>query len=110
MTAEARKRALVTGAAMGIGRAVAEKLASQGAALVRLDRAKEQLAEVEDSLRSAGADARSLVGSTADAGVCAKAVGIAESASAASTCSPTMQASSVMERSRRPARRFGTRL
>jgi len=77
MVNQARKRALVTGAAMGIGKAVAEKLASQGISLVLLDRAREQLSEVEHALRSAGADVFSVVGSTAEPEICKRAVSLA---------------------------------
>jgi len=60
------KRAIVTGAAMGIGRAVAEKLASDGVKLVLVDLAAEKLEAVADALRKDGADVVTVIGSTAD--------------------------------------------
>ena len=48
------KVALVTGAAMGIGAAVAELLAERGAKLALLDRDGAQLEELAARLRAAG--------------------------------------------------------
>lgn len=64
--AEKKKRAIVTGAAMGIGRAVAERLASDGVQLVLVDLAADKLEAVADALRTDGADVVTVVGSTAD--------------------------------------------
>lgn len=64
--AENRKRAIVTGAAMGIGRAVAERLAADGVRLVLVDLAADKLEVVADALRKDGAEVVTLVGSTAD--------------------------------------------
>ena len=47
---------LVTGAASGIGRAVAERLAAEGARLFAVDVQQEPLAELEAALRATGAD------------------------------------------------------
>lgn len=47
-------RALITGAAQGIGRACAEVFAARGADLVLLDRNRTTLQEVEETLRKAG--------------------------------------------------------
>jgi NAD(P)-dependent dehydrogenase (short-subunit alcohol dehydrogenase family) len=48
------KHVLVTGAASGIGRAVAEQAAAQGAILHLTDHQAERLAEVADAIRAAG--------------------------------------------------------
>lgn len=80
MTPGARKRALVTGAAMGIGRAVAEKLAGQRVELVLMDRAGDPLEEVARALSGQGAAIRTIVGSTADAAMCHDAVELARCA------------------------------
>jgi NAD(P)-dependent dehydrogenase (short-subunit alcohol dehydrogenase family) len=64
---------------MGIGRAVAEKLASQNIGLVLVDRAADALEEVAEGLRSAGAKVVSVVGSTDDPGTSARAVAAAQS-------------------------------
>ena len=49
--------ALITGASRGIGRAVAEKFAQEGAHVLLLARDRKALEEVDDRLRSAGAKA-----------------------------------------------------
>ncbi|MEX2374876.1 MAG: SDR family NAD(P)-dependent oxidoreductase [Dehalococcoidia bacterium] len=59
-------RMLVTGAASGIGRAVANRLATTGARVALIDRDAQGLAEVEAELVSAGAEPLSL---TADVAV-----------------------------------------
>lgn len=53
-------RALITGAAQGIGLACAEELAAQGADLVLVDRNADKLAEVADALGKKGRVVRSL--------------------------------------------------
>ncbi len=68
------KRILVTGAAAGIGLAVAEKLAREGHALVLMDVNAEALAEVSDRL---GSTVRHSVGSVATLADCEKAVTVA---------------------------------
>ena len=80
MAARGRKRALVTGAAMGIGRAVAETLAARGHDLVLLDRAEQALDTVAASLAAAGAQVRTVVGSTAEKATCQKAADTARDA------------------------------
>ncbi len=54
---------VVTGAGMGIGRAVAEAMATDGAALVLVDRDEDALASVADALRSRGATVETILGS-----------------------------------------------
>lgn len=54
------RTALVTGASRGIGEAIARHFAAQGARLVLAARGVDQLEEVADSLRSAGAEAEVL--------------------------------------------------
>lgn len=65
---------LVTGAAMGIGRAVAEQLASEGKNLVLLDRDAAALAKTAEEI---GGKVATHVGSVASLGDCEAAVGVA---------------------------------
>jgi all-trans-retinol dehydrogenase (NAD+) len=52
------KRVLITGAAAGIGRALAERLGARGADLILTDRDEEHLAATTDAIRRAGARAQ----------------------------------------------------
>lgn len=66
--------ALVTGAAKGIGEAVAHKLAADGAALVCFDVDADGLLSVADTLRARGARVETITGSVADPEACAAAI------------------------------------
>lgn len=52
------KRVLITGAAAGIGRALAERLGARGAELILTDRDEKTLATTADALRRAGSSAQ----------------------------------------------------
>ncbi|MFL5613192.1 MAG: SDR family NAD(P)-dependent oxidoreductase [Gemmatimonadaceae bacterium] len=71
------KVALVTGAARGIGRAVATKLASEGARVVINDRDAAPIEETAKQLRGAGAEVMTCAGSVTDAGFAERFVGMA---------------------------------
>jgi 3-oxoacyl-[acyl-carrier protein] reductase len=71
------KVALVTGAARGIGRAVATKLALEGARVVINDRDAAPLEETAKQLRDAGAEVVWCPGSVTDAGFAEQFVGAA---------------------------------
>ena len=51
------KRAVITGAGRGIGRAVAERFAEEGARLALLARTRQELDETADAIRSTGGEA-----------------------------------------------------
>ena len=65
--------ALVTGTAMGIGEAVARRLAADGDDLVLLDIAEEPLQNLAADLAKVGTHVETIVGSVADQDVCLKA-------------------------------------
>lgn len=60
------KRAFITGAASGLGRAIATEFAGAGWQLGLLDVSAPRLAEAESALRAAGATARAYAGDVAD--------------------------------------------
>ncbi|HEY8517096.1 MAG TPA: SDR family NAD(P)-dependent oxidoreductase [Candidatus Binatia bacterium] len=60
------KRALVTGAASGIGRATAKLFAEEGASVAATDVAREGLESLVDEVRARGGDARSWIMDVAD--------------------------------------------
>ena len=67
------KRVLITGAARGIGRAVAEKFAAEGARLVLMEVDAAGLAEGAAALAADGAKVETVAGSVADARACSAA-------------------------------------
>jgi NAD(P)-dependent dehydrogenase (short-subunit alcohol dehydrogenase family) len=73
------KTALVTGVASGLGRAVAQALANEGARLVLVDRAKDQLENLVLLLRGEGADVAELVGDVSREETSQQAVALARS-------------------------------
>ena len=70
--------ALITGASRGIGRAIAQAFAAQGARVCLVATDGERLAELEASLREAGADAFSIALDVTDRGACFEAVASAQ--------------------------------
>lgn len=74
------RRALITGAASGIGRATAQRFAGEGAALVLLDR-DSAVEDVGRDLRAAGVDCVAHVVDIADAAAVESAVAMAAAAS-----------------------------
>jgi NAD(P)-dependent dehydrogenase (short-subunit alcohol dehydrogenase family) len=68
------KRAFVTGAASGLGRAIALELAGAGWRLGILDVSAERLAEVERALRAAGATTHAYAGDVVQEGFVAQSV------------------------------------
>lgn len=68
------KIALVTGAAAGIGRACAERLAAEGAHVIAADVAEEPLAETVSRIRSAHGSAQSARLDVADTEACRSAI------------------------------------
>lgn len=70
MTGLAGKRIVITGSSRGLGRATALAFARHGARLVLNGTRREALAEAEDLVRAAGAEAVSVAGSVAETATC----------------------------------------
>ena len=68
---------IVTGAAMGIGEAVALKSAAEGKKLVLIDRAEEELKTLKEKIISEGGDVEIIIGSVVDPDVAERAVEVA---------------------------------
>ncbi|MFO0910565.1 MAG: SDR family oxidoreductase [Isosphaeraceae bacterium] len=64
--ADSRRAVLVTGAGRGLGRAIAEELASRGSAVGLVSRTESQLAAVVATIRQVGGSALPLVGDVTD--------------------------------------------
>lgn len=71
------KTALVTGAAVGIGRATAVKLASEGAQVVAIDLNEEKLTALKEEIEAAGGKVLTLVCDVADEEAVNQAVALA---------------------------------
>lgn len=72
--------AFVTGAGRGFGRAIAERLAAEGAAVALAARSADQLGEVADAIRARGGTAHAVTCDVADAASIASALRTAEDA------------------------------
>lgn len=81
----AGKVALVTGGGSGIGRATAERLAGEGAAVVVFDRRKEAAEETAGLIRAGGGRAEAFEGDVRDREACQAAVARGEEAFGALT-------------------------
>lgn len=62
-------RCLITGASRGIGRAVAERFAAEGAELILVGRTQGALEEVDDAIRAAGGRASLVPGDLTEPGI-----------------------------------------
>ena len=103
------KVALVSGSGRGIGRAVAEKLAAEGARVVVNDLDKEAAQEVIGQLGQAGGEAVACVGSVTDPEFPGRFMQDPRStATGASTSSSTTPATRGTTSSRRPPTSSGT--
>ena len=68
------RRALVTGAGRGIGRAVAEAYAAAGASVILCARSAQEIEQAAEAIRSAGCDAEPLVADVTDVTAFAAAI------------------------------------
>ena len=99
------RRALVTGASSGIGRALAIELARHGVDVVLLARREDRLAEVADEIRKLGRRAVTVAGDVTDRGRCAAAHSTRPATNwAGSTSSSITRASAHMADLRTPTR------
>ena len=72
-------RAIVTGASSGIGRAISQELARQGASVVAVARRREKLDALAESIRGEGGSVEVAVGDVTDADVRRQAIDVAVS-------------------------------
>ncbi|GAB4325296.1 MAG: 3-ketoacyl-ACP reductase [Candidatus Zixiibacteriota bacterium] len=71
------RRVIVTGASKGIGRAIAERLADEGARLAILARSKDRLNECQAGCAERGAECEAIVSDVADAASVSSAMNVA---------------------------------
>ena len=101
------RSALVTGAAQGIGRAIAERLAREGGSILLVDIEGDLAEQTAAELRAGGGIAEAIDGDIARQSDVRRAVDAAWSALAGSTSWPPTPGSPMGSRSRRSTRRAG---